>query len=107
MLTEDCDACGATVSMSETVHMLIHTGTDVGVVDHYVCRECYEDRVAPVFATGEGEDEDVGDAGGGNAGGEDADDSGDDDTGDKDSGDDDVTDGGAGEEGEPVGDGAR
>lgn len=50
MPTEKCGICNGTVSFSETVHMLIHTKTDEGVVDYYICRSCYEEKVAPLFA---------------------------------------------------------
>lgn len=41
--------CGETVPFSETAHVLVHTGTDDGVEDYYVCRPCYEDGLAPAF----------------------------------------------------------
>jgi hypothetical protein len=50
MPSEDCGICSATVPFAETVHVLIHTKTDEGVVDYYVCRSCYEDEMAPLFA---------------------------------------------------------
>lgn len=50
MPTEHCGICGTPVPFSETVHVLIHTRTEEGVVDHYVCRGCYEAEVAPAFA---------------------------------------------------------
>lgn len=34
---------------SLTAHVLIHPNTDEGVVDYYVCRTCYDERVAPLF----------------------------------------------------------
>lgn len=49
MPTERCGICSTVVPFSETVHVLIHTRTEDGVVDHYVCRGCYEEEVAPVF----------------------------------------------------------
>jgi len=49
MPIEECGACGATVSLSEAVHATIHTKTDEGVVDHYVCRDCYEEHLAAPF----------------------------------------------------------
>ena len=47
--TEGCPVCGAEVPFSATVHVLIHTRTDEGVVDYYVCRDCYESSLEPLF----------------------------------------------------------
>lgn len=52
---ETCAICGSDVPYSLTVHVLVHTGTDEGVVDHYVCRSCYEEQLAPLLAAGGGE----------------------------------------------------
>lgn len=49
MPTEDCGVCGTQVPFSDTVHVLVHTRTDEGVVDYYVCRSCYDEELAPVF----------------------------------------------------------
>lgn len=49
MPTEECGVCGQTVPFSGTVHVLVHTRSEEGVVDYYVCQECYEDELAPVF----------------------------------------------------------
>lgn len=49
MPAEPCRICEGNVPFSETVHVLLHTRSDAGVVDHYVCRSCYEDRLAPLF----------------------------------------------------------
>jgi len=49
MPVEECASCGAAVSLSDAVHLLVHTKSEAGVVDHYVCRQCYEDRIAVVF----------------------------------------------------------
>lgn len=49
MSTEECAVCGDVVGFSHTVHVLVHTGTDEGVVDHYVCRGCYDDDLEPLF----------------------------------------------------------
>lgn len=54
---EECRICGKEVPYSVTVHVLVHTNTDEGVVDYYVCRGCYEEQVAPLFAvSAEGQD---------------------------------------------------
>lgn len=50
MSGETCGVCGEDVPFSITVHVLVHTRSDEGVVDYYVCRSCYDDRVAPLFA---------------------------------------------------------
>mgnify|MGYP000221117895 CR=1 FL=1 len=44
-----CVVCGSDVPVSHAVHATINTKTDAGVVDHYVCQACYEDRLAPLF----------------------------------------------------------
>lgn len=49
MPSEQCGICSKDVLFSETVHVLIHTRTETGVVDYYVCRGCYEEEVAPAF----------------------------------------------------------
>ena len=49
MVTEDCGICGAAVSLRNTVHVMINTKGDAGVVDFYVCRSCYEADLAPLF----------------------------------------------------------
>jgi len=49
MAGEECAICDALVSFSDTVHVLIHTRSDEGVVDYYVCSNCYDDRLAPLF----------------------------------------------------------
>jgi len=37
------------VSFSDTVHVLLNPRGDEGVVDYYVCRNCYEEELAPLF----------------------------------------------------------
>lgn len=49
MLTEECGICGATVPYSNTVHILIHTKSEAGVVDHYICQQCYERDIEELF----------------------------------------------------------
>ena len=49
MTGEPCAVCEAVVSFSDTVHVLLNPRGDEGVVDYYVCRSCYEDRLAPLF----------------------------------------------------------
>ncbi|MEF8851317.1 MAG: hypothetical protein V5A28_02705 [Haloarculaceae archaeon] len=48
-MTEQCSVCGGRVPFSGTVHVLVHTQSDEGVVDYYVCRSCYEAELAPLF----------------------------------------------------------
>jgi len=45
-MPEQCGICGETVPFSATVHMMVHTKSDDGVIDQYICRRCYDDRVA-------------------------------------------------------------
>lgn len=49
MPSEVCGVCGERVPFSATVHVLIHTRSEAGVVDYYVCRDCYDAQVAPAF----------------------------------------------------------
>lgn len=49
-MTETCGICGETVPFSATVHVLVHTHGEAGVIDRYVCRPCYEEEVAPLLA---------------------------------------------------------
>ncbi|HKJ58475.1 MAG TPA: hypothetical protein VKA37_04540 [Halobacteriales archaeon] len=37
------------VSFSDTVHVLLNPRGDEGVVDYYVCRNCYDEELAPLF----------------------------------------------------------
>jgi uncharacterized protein YlaI len=46
---EQCSICEQTVPFDATVHATIHTKSDAGVVDYYVCRDCYRERMAPLF----------------------------------------------------------
>lgn len=49
MSPETCAVCGGTVPFAGTVHVLVHPNTDEGPLDHYVCRACYEEELAPLF----------------------------------------------------------
>ena len=49
MSTENCGICGAVVPYSDTVHVTVHTKSESGVVDDYVCRNCYEEHLAEYF----------------------------------------------------------
>lgn len=49
MVDETCSVCGTDVHYSMTVHVLIHTKSDAGVVDYFVCRPCYEAELEPLF----------------------------------------------------------
>lgn len=49
MSTELCGICQGTVPYSDTVHVTIHTKSDTGVVDDYVCRKCYEEHLEEYF----------------------------------------------------------
>lgn len=48
MTTETCAICDAIVPYSDAVHMTVHTKSEDGVVDDFVCRECYESEIAHV-----------------------------------------------------------
>lgn len=48
-MPETCRVCGDDVPVSQAAHATINTKTEAGVVDYYLCRSCYEDRVAPLF----------------------------------------------------------
>lgn len=49
MTTEPCRICEAVVPFGDTVHMTIHTKSEDGVVDYYVCRNCFESELADLF----------------------------------------------------------
>lgn len=49
MGTQDCGVCGQTVAFGDTVHVLVHTKSDEGVLDSYVCRDCYEADLGPLL----------------------------------------------------------
>ena len=49
MALETCGVCGEQVPFENTVHVLVHTKSDAGVIDHYVCRDCYECDLEPLF----------------------------------------------------------
>lgn len=49
MAPDPCAVCGEEFPFSYTVHMLIHTQSEEGVIDHYVCRGCYESEIEPAF----------------------------------------------------------
>lgn len=48
-MTEQCGICGATVPFSDAVHLLVHTQSDAGAFDRYVCRTCYENEIESLF----------------------------------------------------------
>ncbi|QSG07025.1 hypothetical protein [Halapricum desulfuricans] len=56
MALETCGSCGEQVPFADTVHVLVHTKGEDGVVDAYVCRECYERHLQPIV-----ESPDIGD----------------------------------------------
>lgn len=49
MSTEPCGICGAVVPYKDTVHVTIHTKSDAGVVDDFICRSCYEAEFQEFF----------------------------------------------------------
>lgn len=53
---DTCAICGQDVPFSLSVHVLIHTNTEAGVVDYDVCRSCYEEQLAPLFDYGAADD---------------------------------------------------
>ncbi|MBV0900348.1 hypothetical protein [Haloarcula salina] len=48
-MTEDCGICGETVPFDATVHAMVHTRSEAGVVEAYVCRQCYDEHLGPMF----------------------------------------------------------
>jgi len=48
MSSETCAVCGGQFPFDSTVHLLVHTNSEDGAFDYYVCRQCYEERVAPL-----------------------------------------------------------
>lgn len=69
MATEPCRICESVVPYSDTVHVTVHTKSDLGVVDAFVCRSCYEEhlegplRLAEEEVEGEEDDDPVDGAG--------------------------------------------
>lgn len=49
MPVEQCSSCEAKISLADAVHLTINTKSDEGVVDYYVCRRCYEEKLAPAL----------------------------------------------------------
>jgi hypothetical protein len=49
MKPEECGVCGAAVPFADTVHVMIHTHSDEGVLDYYVCQSCYAEDLRPRF----------------------------------------------------------
>jgi hypothetical protein len=46
MTPEPCAVCDAVVLYSDAVHLTINTKSDAGVVDEFICPECYESEIA-------------------------------------------------------------
>ena len=46
MTPEPCAVCDAVVPYSDAVHLTIHTKSDAGVVDEFICPGCYESEIA-------------------------------------------------------------
>lgn len=52
MSSEYCPMCENDVPFSDTIHLLIHTrDEDTGIIDHYICRTCYEEQLFPLFTS--------------------------------------------------------
>ena len=49
MATEPCGICEAVVPYSKTVHVTVHTKGEMGVVDAFICRTCYEETLEEPF----------------------------------------------------------
>jgi len=49
MATERCAVCDGVFPFDDTVHLLIHTNTEDGVLEWYVCQQCYEQDVASLL----------------------------------------------------------
>lgn len=54
-MPESCAVCGGEFPFSNTVHMLVHTQSDEGVLDLHVCKPCYESEIAARFSNAEDE----------------------------------------------------
>lgn len=48
-MPERCRFCGESYPFGDTVHLLVHTQSEAGVLDFYVCRGCYESEIADKF----------------------------------------------------------
>jgi hypothetical protein len=49
MAVETCAVCASEIPFEETVHVLVHTHGNAGVIDRYVCRSCYESELGPLL----------------------------------------------------------
>lgn len=54
-MEEDCRICGTTVPFSVTTHVMLNPSGEDGVSDCYVCQNCYEEHLEPLFAVDEDE----------------------------------------------------
>ncbi|MCU4718351.1 hypothetical protein [Halapricum hydrolyticum] len=57
MALETCGSCGEQVPFADTVHVLVHTKGEDGVIDSYICRDCYEEYLQPVVESPGSSDE--------------------------------------------------
>lgn len=48
-MPEECAACGGAFPFSNTVHLLIHTQSDAGVLDLSMCKPCYQAELEPII----------------------------------------------------------
>ena len=48
-MSERCAVCSESFPFAQTVHMLIHTQSEGGVLDLSVCKPCYTNEFAPLL----------------------------------------------------------
>ena len=49
-MPEECAVCDGAFAFSNTVHILIHTQSDEGVIDLSVCKPCYQAELEPIIS---------------------------------------------------------
>ena len=41
-MPETCGICQASIPFGDAIHLVIHTRSEEGVIDYFLCRSCYE-----------------------------------------------------------------
>lgn len=57
MSTETCAICETVTPFEATVHVMFNATYAEGVDDYYICRTCFEERVAPLIASRDADEE--------------------------------------------------
>lgn len=57
-MPEQCAICRGEFAFADMVHLLIHTQSEEGILDRFVCRRCYQEEIAQSFASTDSTDAD-------------------------------------------------